>query len=104
MDGSNLPDKLSPLSSDWHPSSGQRQKRGQRVIWGSWATVRAAQYMATLVATRRNPAIRAFYQRPLAMHKPNKVALTACTHKLLRILNAMVRHQTSWSAPVPAGA
>jgi transposase len=89
---------LAPLNQD----SGK--KRGQRVIWGGRATVRAALYMATLVATRRNPVIRTFYQRLLAMHKPKKVALTACMHKLLRILNAMVRHQTSWSAPVPASA
>jgi transposase len=89
---------LAPLNQD----SGK--KRGQRVIWGGRATVRAALYMATLVATRRNPVIHTFYQRLLAMHKPKKVALTACMHKLLRILNAMVRHQTAWSAPVPAGA
>jgi transposase len=89
---------LAPLNQD----SGK--KRGQRVIWGGRATVRAALYMATLVATRRNPVIRAFYQRLLAMHKPKKVALTACMHKLLTILNAMARHQTSWSAQVPAGA
>ena len=50
--------------------------------------------MATLVATRRNPAIQTFYQRLLAMHKPKKVALTACMHKLLSILNAMVRQKT----------
>jgi transposase len=89
---------LAPLNQD----SGK--KRGQRVIWGGRATVRAALYMATLVATRRNPVIQAFYQRLLAMHKPKKLALTACMHELLRILNAMVRHQTSWSAPVPSGA
>ena len=60
--------------------------------------------MATLVATRRNPVIRAFYQRLLAVHKPKKVALTACMHKLLTILNAMVRHQTPWSDRAPADA
>jgi len=80
------------------------KKPGQRVIWGGRASVRAALYMATLVATRRNPVIRTFYQRLLAMHKPKKLALTACMHKLLTILNAMVRHQTSWSAPASAGA
>ena len=74
------------------------------MIWGGRATVRAALYMATLVATRRNPVIQTFYQRLLAMHKPKKLALTACMHKLLRILNAMVRNQTAWSAHVPAGA
>ena len=35
------------------------------------------------------------------MHKPKKLALTACMHKLLTILNAMVRRQTHW-APLVA--
>jgi len=59
--------------------------------------VRAVLYMATLVATRRNPQICAFYQRLLAMHKPKKLALTACMHKMLTILNAMVKRQSRWS-------
>jgi len=89
---------LAPLNQD----SGK--KRGKRAIWGGRASVRAALYMATLVATRRNPVIQAFYQRLLAVHKPKKVALTACMHKLLSILNAMARRQSPWSAPMPANA
>jgi transposase len=89
---------LAPLNQD----SGK--KRGQRVIWGGRASVRAALYMATLVATRRNPMIRSFYQRLLALHKPKKLALTACMHKLLTILNAMVRRHARWSAPEPVNA
>jgi transposase len=60
--------------------------------------------MATLVAIRRNPVIQALYQRLLGMHKPKKVALTACMHKLLTIFNPMARRQTPWSALVPANA
>jgi transposase len=89
---------LAPFNQD----SGKR--RGQRVIWGGRSSVRAALYMATLVATRRDPVIQAFYQRLLGMHKPKKLALTAFMHKLLTILNAMARRQTPWSAPVPATA
>ncbi len=85
---------LAPLNQD----SGK--KRGKRVVWGGRASVRGALYMATLVATRHNPMIRAFYQRLLATHKPKKLALTACMHKLLTILNAMVRSQTRWAPPV----
>jgi transposase len=70
--------------------------RGKRTVWGGRATVRAALYMATLVATRFNPVIRAFYQRLLAAGKPKKVALTACMRKLLTILNAMIKHRTPW--------
>jgi len=71
--------------------------RGKRRIWGGRARVRAALYMATLVATRHNPVIKAFYQRLLAAGKVKKVALTACMHKLLTILNAMVMHNRPWN-------
>ena len=70
--------------------------RGRRAIWGGRARVRAALYMAALVASRRNPLIGAFYQRLLAAGKPKKLALTACMHKLLTILNAMVRTRQPW--------
>jgi hypothetical protein len=52
--------------------------------------------MGTLVATRFNPPINAFYQRLLAAGTLKKVALTACMHKLVTILNAMLKHRTSW--------
>jgi transposase len=45
---------VAPLNRD----SGK--KRGQRTLWGGRAPVRAALYMATLAATRYNPAIKAF--------------------------------------------
>lgn len=70
--------------------------RGRRRITGGRAAVRATLYMAALVATRHNPIIRRFYQRLLAAGKPKKVALTACMHKLLTILNAMVRANAVW--------
>lgn len=66
------------------------------MVWGGRAPVRAVLYMAALVATRRNAAIRTFYQRLLANGKPKKLALTACMRKLLIILNAMMRTQTVW--------
>jgi transposase len=70
--------------------------RGRRLVWGGRAPVRAALYMATLVATRRNPVIRACYLRLVAAGKPKKVALVACMRKLLTILNAMARDNTPW--------
>lgn len=69
--------------------------RGRR-IWGGRSHVRSALYMATLVGVRRNPVLRTFYQRLLAAGKPKKVALTASMRKLLTILNAMARSNTSW--------
>ncbi len=84
---------VAPLARD----SGTR--RGPRRVWGGRAAVRAALYMAALVATRRNPILRAFYQRLLARGKPKKVALTACMHKLLTILAAILRTATPWRIP-----
>ena len=73
--------------------------RGTRAIWGGRRQVRAALYMAALVGVRFNPVLRGFYERLLAAGKPKKLALTACMHKLLLILHAMLRHGTSWVAP-----
>lgn len=56
--------------------------------------------MSTLVATRFNPTIRAFYQRLCAAGKPKKLALTACMRKLLTILNAMLRDKTTWETTI----
>jgi transposase len=72
--------------------------RGRRAVWGGRRAVRTALYMGTLRATRCNPPIQAFYERLLAAGKAKKVALVACMHKLLTILNAMVKQQTSWQA------
>lgn len=71
--------------------------RGKRIVWGGRAPVRAALYMATLVATRFNPVIRCFYARLCAAGKPKKLALVACMRKLLVILNAMIHDGTLWS-------
>lgn len=69
---------------------------GRRTVWGGRTHVRAVLYMATLVATRFNPVIHHFYLRLCSAGKPKKVALTACMHKLLTILNAMLKHGTPW--------
>ena len=67
------------------------KKRGYRKTKGGRGVVRSVLYMATLVATRRNPVIRAQYQQLLKRGKEKKVALTACMRKFLTILNAMLR-------------
>ena len=74
--------------------------RGTRAIWGGRAQVRAVLYMCTLVATRRNPVLRAFYLRLRAAGKKPKIALTACMRKLIVILNAVIRHRTTWNPEV----
>lgn len=78
--------------------------RGKRRVWGGRANVRAALYMATLVAVRFNPTLRAFYQRLIAAGKAPKVALTACMRKLLTILNSIIKNRIQWqlfAAPTP---
>lgn len=71
--------------------------RGRRAIQAGRAPVRKTLYMAALVASTHNPAIRAFYKRLTAAGKPPKVALTACMRKLITILNAMLRSKTPWN-------
>ena len=71
--------------------------RGQRHCWGGRIAVRNVLYMATISAIRCNPPIQAFYARLRAAGKPSKVALVACMHKLLLVMNAIVRDRTEWS-------
>ncbi|HLZ27191.1 MAG TPA: IS110 family transposase [Chloroflexota bacterium] len=87
---------LAPLNRD----SGTL--RGKRTIWGGRGTVRAALYMGALVGSRCNPVLRAVYARLVAAGKTKKLALTACMHKLLTILNAMLKHRTMWAPATPA--
>jgi transposase len=81
---------IAPLNAD----SGQH--RGRRRTWGGRADVRAALYMAALVATRCNPVFRAFYQRLLTAGKTKKVALIATMHKLLTVLHALIKQHKPW--------
>jgi transposase len=81
---------IAPLNRD----SGRMH--GKRTTWGGRAKVRTALYMAALVASRRNPVLKAFYQRLISFGKPKKLALIAVMRKLLTILNAMVRDNKRW--------
>lgn len=88
---------LAPLNHD----SGKMQ--GKRHIRGGRALVRSNLYLSALVAIQHNRVIAAFYQRLLASGKAKKVALIACAHKLLNILNALMRKQMSWVEPMLEG-
>jgi transposase len=79
--------------------------KGLRTTWGGRGQVRAVLYMATLSATRSNPAIRRMYHGLVGRGKKKKVALVACMRKLLSILTAMTRDRVHWSdAYTPAAA
>jgi transposase len=84
---------VAPLNRD----SGQKQ--GRRTIFGGRAAVRQMLYRATLVAVRHNQVIQAFYNQLQKRGKPVKVALVACMHKLLTILNAMLKNGTDGREP-----
>jgi transposase len=70
--------------------------RGKRMIHGGRAMVRKAAYMPAVVAIRFNPTIKELYQRLIIKGKLKKVALVACMHKMLTILNSMARTNTLW--------
>ena len=82
---------VAPMNCD----SGQLSRK--RRTFGGRSDVRRVLYMATLVATRFNPKIKAFYQRLVARGKPKKVALTAAMRKLLTILNTLIKNDLLWS-------
>jgi transposase len=86
---------LAPFPRD----SGDR--RGHRAIRGGRSEVRKALFNAARVAIQHNPKIKAFYERLRQNGKPGKVAIVAAMHKLLTILNAMIKSRRTWlSSPV----
>jgi transposase len=87
---------LAPINKD----SGKL--RGRRMIQGGRAMVRKAMYMPVLSAIRYNPPIRELYQRLIAKGKLQKVALVACMHKMITILNSMAKNNTPWRCPLAA--
>jgi len=58
--------------------------------------------MAAFNAMRYNSVIRIFSDRLFAAGKPFKVVVTATMHKLLLILNAILKTNTPWKEPVCA--
>lgn len=86
---------VAPLAND----SGKH--RGKRFVWGGRADVRAVLYMAAVTAMRCNDVIKAFAQRLKQTGKPTKVVIVACMRKLLTIMNAMVKNNSSWK-PKPS--
>ena len=72
--------------------------RGKRMVWGGRAPVRAALYMAALVAARRNPVIRTLLRAPPGRRQagqggPRRLHARNCSPS-----------STRCSAPAPPGA
>jgi transposase len=79
-------------------------KHGRRPIQGGRSQVRPPLYMAALVASRSNPALRATYERLITNGKPPKLALVALMRRLLTTLNTMLGTNSPWRHPAPATA
>lgn len=73
------------------------QWKGKSFIGGGRASVRAALFMAALVAARHNRVLRLFHQRLIAAGKLKIVAIVAVARKLLTMLNAMLRDGKPWT-------
>jgi transposase len=86
---------VAPFNNDSGP------RRGTRSIWGGRKNLRNAVYMATISAIRFNSKIKEFHGRLIAAGKKPKVVIVACMHKLVTILNAMVRHRKHWQEVAP---
>ena len=67
--------------------------------------LRKALYYPAMAAGRFNPIIAAFWQRLKAQHKPGKVIVVACMHKLLAIAYGVLKSRRPFDASlVPKGA
>lgn len=72
------------------------QWRGRSFIGGGRTSVRAALFIAAMVAARHNPGLKAFRDKLVAAGKPKLVALVATARKLVTILNAILRDRQPW--------
>ena len=70
--------------------------KGKRSIYGGRQEIRNNLYCCALSASRHNPVIKAYYEKLLSNGKLKKVALVACAHKLLGILNSMLKYNNPW--------
>jgi transposase len=77
---------LVPLQKE----SGTSVRGRARLGHGGNGRLRTALYLASLSATRYNPAIKVFYERLRAAGKPMKVARCAAARKLLHVAWAVV--------------
>jgi transposase len=74
---------------------------GQRHVGGGRKRLRGHLYAAALPASFRwNPQLKALYKRLIAKGKPHKVALVACTRKLLIFVNTVVQRGTPWTTEI----
>lgn len=76
--------------------SGISVRRPTRISKAGNRLLRAPLYMPALVAIRRQPHTRAFYQRLLANNKKPLQAIVAVMRKLLHAIFGMLRHEDAF--------
>jgi transposase len=85
--------------------SGKQQRARAGLTPLGNARLRAALWMPTLTAVRKNPWLRAYYEQLRARGKLPKVALVACMHKLLFAVYSVAKHRRPFiPRPATAGA
>ncbi|MGH7884326.1 MAG: IS110 family transposase [Thermodesulfobacteriota bacterium] len=72
-------------------------KRIQKTMGGRFE-VRSALFMSTLSAIRHDSRFKNYYEKLIQKGKKKKVAIVACLHKMLRILNAMLANNESYKS------
>ena len=65
--------------------------------------LRSALYFPAMVAGKHNPSVAAFWARLKAQHKPGKVIVVACMHKLLAIVYGVLKSGRPFDAQVALG-
>ena len=81
------------------------EHKGARHIKGGRRKLRNLLYMPVMgAATQHNPVLKAYYLRLVAKGKEAKVAIIACMHKLIVILNTMLARDQTWNPPARAAA
>lgn len=86
---------LAPIADD----SGNRT--GHRHIKGGRPAPRRSLYLAALVASRANPAMKPFYQRLRAAGMDAKPALIAVARKLVILANTLLSQNRPWQTVAP---
>jgi transposase len=81
------------------------EHKGARHIKGGRRKLRNLLFMPVMGAsTQHNPVLKTYYQRLRAGGKAAKVALVACMHKLIVILNTMLARDQTWNPQARAAA
>ncbi len=79
-----------------HHQSGISVQKRSRISRAGNRYLRRALYMPALVAARRDPHLRAFYQALVARHKAKMQALVAVARKMLHAIFGMFRSNRNY--------